>query len=286
VAPDSVVLFLRAAAADYRRFRMAHAAGYEYAATVPGDSLEVGPHEAAIAIYRERSATTSPGGGTRTPDDWNFQRGAGATWPLEVVSPRTALSLFDPASDARRLTFTRIGDAGRRGLYRLGVSERTGRTVFRFPLPLDSSGWSPADYAASLVVVDRVRARGSTIADASALRLRVRGLGPRQVLHLTLMEDDGTSWSVPLEVGSDWTEPSIPLSSFRVARGVKLPQGFPGEWNYWVGPAEGRGGAGDHLRPEHLERLQLSLRRDDAGKAKPDAYGVEIEWVRIEWLSP
>ncbi len=284
VAPDSVVLFLRAAAApDYGRFPMVHAAGYEYAAILPGDSLEEGPHELAIAIFREGSATTFPGGGSRTPDDWNFQRGVGAAWPLEVVSPRTALRLFDPASDAGRLAFTRIGDAGRRGLYRLGVSEHTGHTVFRFPLPVDSAGRSPADYAASLVVADRVRARDSTIAGASALRLRVRGLGPRQVLHVTLMEDDGTSWSVPLEVDSTWTEPAIPLASFRPARGVKLPQGFPGEWNYWVGPAEGRGGAGDRLRPEHLERLQLSLRRDDAGTARTDGYGVEVEWVRIEF---
>ena len=281
VPPDSVVLFLRAAAAaDYRRFPMRPAGGYEYAASMDAESLSVGPHELAIAMYRGRSAVTFPGGGASTPDDWNFPRGA--TWPLEVVSPRTPLRLFDPAADAPRLAFTRIGDAGRRGLYRLGVSEETGRTVFRFPLPVDSTGWSPADYAASLVVVDRVRARGATVAEASALRLRVRGLGTRQVLHVTLMEDDGTSWSAPVEVDGTWKEPALPLSSFRAARGVKLPQGFPGEWNYWVGPAAGRGGPGDRLRLEHFERLQLSLRRGDAGKALPESYGVELEWVRLE----
>jgi hypothetical protein len=280
VPPDSVVLFLRAAAADYRRFPMRHARGYEYAATIAAESLPVGPHELAIAVYRGRSALTFPGGGAARPDDWNFPRGA--TWPLEVVSPQTPLLLFDPAADAPRLAFTRIGDAGRRGLYRLSVSEETGRTVFRFPVPVDSTGWSPADYAASLVVLDRVRARGTTVANGSALRLRVRGLGARQVLHVTLMEHDGTSWSSPVEVGGTWKEPALPLSSFRVARGVKLPQGFPGEWNYWVGPAAGRGGPGDRLRLDRLERLQLSLRRDDAGKAVPDGYGVEVEWVRVE----
>lgn len=285
VPPDSVVLFLRAAAAaDYRRFPMRHAAGYEYTALVPAESLQAGPHELAIATYRPRSVASFPGGGARTPDDWNFQ--PGATWPLEVVGPRAALRLFDPAADAVRLTFTRIGDAGRRGLYRLGVSQPTGRAVFRFPLPVDSSGGSPADYTASLVVLDRVRARQPAIAEASALRLRVRGLGRRQVLHVTLMEDDGTSWSAPLEVDGTWKEPLVPLSSFRIARGVKLPQGFPGEWNYWVGPAEGRGGPGDRLRLDHLERLQLSLRRQDAGKPAPEGYGVEIEWVRLEFDGP
>ena len=122
----------------------------------------------------------------------------------------------------------------------------------------------PPDYAASLTVVERVRAREETIAGATAVRLRVRGLGPRQVLHVTLMEDDGTSWSSAVTVDSDWSERTLPLERFAVARGVKLPQGFPGEWNYWVGPAEGRGGRGDRPRLEHLERLQLSLRREGA----------------------
>ena len=92
------------------------------------------------------------------------------------------------------------------------------------------------------------------------MRLRVRGLGPRQVLHVTLMEDDGTSWSAAVPVDSTWSEPSMPLAAFAIGRGVLLPQGFPGEWNYWVGPAEGRGGKADRPRLDHLERLQLSLR--------------------------
>ena len=64
-------------------------------------------------------------------------------------------------------------------------------------------------------------------------------------------------------------------------RGVLLPQGFPGEWNYWVGPAAGRGANGDKLRVNHLERLQLSLRREDGTTVKPGNYGIEIEWVTL-----
>jgi hypothetical protein len=60
-----------------------------------------------------------------------------------------------------------------------------------------------------------------------------------------------------------------------------LPEGFPGEWNYWVGPAAGRGGATDRPRLEHVERLQLSLRREDGVAAKPGSYGVEVEWIAL-----
>ena len=281
-SPDSVLLYLRpVAAGSYRAFPMAAAGGYHYAATVPGEALPEGRHAFAITAFRGRSAITFPGGSGRRPTDWNYRDDAPRY--LDVVAPRTSLVLFDPALDTPRLAFTRIGDAGRRGLFSVRIAQPTARPVFHLPLPVDSSGWSPPDYAVSLTVVDRVRQREETITGATAIRLRVRGLGPRQVLHVTLMEDDGTSWSSPLSVRDGWSEPTLPLERFTIARGVKLPQGFPGEWNYWVGPAAGRGGEGDRPRLEHLERLQLSLRREDAGRIAAESYGVEIERVSLDF---
>jgi hypothetical protein len=84
-------------------------------------------------------------------------------------------------------------------------------------------------------------------------------------------------------VDSTWSEQRLPLADFTVGRGVKLPQGFPGEWNYWVGPADARGGAGDRPRLDRLERLQLSLRREAGAVARPDGYGVEVELVSLEF---
>jgi hypothetical protein len=146
---------------------------------------------------------------------------------------------------------------------------------------VDTGGWSPADYTASLVIKDRIAARRETITGATALRLRLRGLGARQTLHLTLMEDDGTSWTAALSVDSSWSEQSIPLADFTAGRGVLLPQGFPGEWNYWVGPAAGRGVSGERPRLEHVERIQLSLRREVGPAARPGGYGVEVEWITL-----
>jgi hypothetical protein len=76
---------------------------------------------------------------------------------------------------------------------------------------------------------------------------------------------------------------SIPLASFTPARGVLLPEGFPGEWNYWVGPAAGRGAPGDHPKLDHIERLQLSLRREEGVAVTPGSYGVEVEWVALSY---
>ena len=72
-----------------------------------------------------------------------------------------AAAAVQPRLDADRLAFTRIGDAGRRGLFRVQFSGVTGLPVFHFERPVDARGWSPDDYTASLVIKDRVVARRS-----------------------------------------------------------------------------------------------------------------------------
>lgn len=281
--PDSATLFIRPTAGGlYRGFAMHPAGGYLYAASVPAVALREGPYEFVITVFRADSGLTFPGGLHQKPTDWDYYGPPPrASWKLDVVGPRTPLRLFEPGVDAVRLAFSRIGDAGRRGLFRLALSGVTGRPVLRFELPVDTSGWSPPDYTASLVIKDRIGARQETIAGADALHVRLRGLGPGQILHVTLMEDDGTSWSAAVPVDSTWSEPALPLSAFTLGRGVLLPQGFPGAWSYWVGPAAGRGGAGDRPRLDRLERLQLSLRRASGVSVKPGTYGVEVEWIAL-----
>ncbi len=278
--PDSVTLFLRSTPGGfYRGLRMQPAGGYDFTTSIPRAALHNGLYQYVITAFRAGSAVTFPAGTPGKPTDWNYN--AQAVWRFDVVDARTPLRLFDPGTDAARLTFTRIGDAGRRGLFRVALSPATGEPIFHLELPVDTSGWSPADYTASLVVKSRVLARQETVTRARELRLRVHGLGVHQIVHVTLMEDDGTSWTAALPIDSSWSEQVIPLEKFTIGRGVLLPEGFPGEWNYWVGAAGGRGGATDRPRLEHLERLQLSLRREEGVAAKPGNYGVEVEWIAL-----
>ena len=280
VTPDSAVLYIKPAAGGlYRPFTMRPVSAYVYAATVPAAALREGPQEFVITLFHGDSGVTFPDGVPARPTDWDFY--GRASWKLDVVGAETPLRLFTPRVDAPRLTFTRIGDAGRRGLFRVGLSSVTGEPLFHLELPVDASGWSPADYTASLVIADRIQSRRETIAGADGVRLRLRGLGARQILHVSLMEDDGTTWTAALPVDSTWTEQTLPLSAFTAGRGVLLPQGFPSDWSYWVGPAAGRGGSTDRPKLARLERLQLSLRREDGVTVKAGSYGVEVEWVSL-----
>jgi hypothetical protein len=280
--PDSVHVLVRPAVGGfYRSHPMRPSGSYVYSASIPGAGWREGPHDFVITVFHGNVRTTYPDGVPEQPWDWNYT--GRTSWKFHVTSPRTPIVLFDPASDASRLHFTRIGDAGRRGLFRLALSGETGRPVFHLALPVDSSGWSPPDYTASLVINDRVQVRGATVAEADAVHLRVRGLGPRQTLHLTLMEDDGTSWTAPVQLDSAWRDVRLPLSGFTAARGVLLPQGFPGQWSYWVGPAHGRAGNGDRIRLDRVERIQFSLRPERGETVPADRYGMEVESVTIRF---
>jgi len=275
VLPDSAELFVRGSpGGSYQHVWMRRVEGYDYAATIPAATLRPGPRQFAVSVSRGDSITTFPGGVSGKPTDWNYSNQL--TWGFDVVTATTPLRLFDPGTDAGRLTFTRIGDAGRRGLFRIVPSSSTGQPAFHLELPVDSSGWSPPDYTASLVVKSRALARRETITAARELRVRLRGLSAQQTVHVTLMEDDGTSWTAALTADSTWQEQTVPLSRLAVGRGVLLPEGFPGEWNYWVGPAAGRGSNGDHLRLDHLERIQISLRPHEGR-------GIEIDSITLRF---
>src|SRR5258705_6659390 len=55
-------------------------------------------------------------------------------------------TLFPYTTLFRSLAFTRIGDAGRRGLFRVVPSTATGQPALHVELPVDSaSGWTPPE---------------------------------------------------------------------------------------------------------------------------------------------
>ncbi|MGH7483391.1 MAG: hypothetical protein ACRELV_14660 [Longimicrobiales bacterium] len=278
--PDSVTLWLSPAGRGwFRPFPMRWTGAYTYGVTIPAEAVPEGGYEYVLSVQSGDSTTTFPGRVPRDPADWDY--GDREAWTLMVVAVGTPLRLLTPAEDAARLSFSRIGDGWREGIFRLVPSGMSGLPALHLELPVNVGGVTPGDYTTSLFVGDRIASRGGRIERATGLRLRLRGIGSRQALHVTLVERDGTSWSATVRPDRAWTETTIPLSNFRSARGVKLPQGFPGTWNYWLDPAAGRAGPGDGIRLADVERLQLSLRPPAGVDVEPGTYGVEVESVAL-----
>ena len=277
-SPDTVALYIRPVGGWFRRYPMHRAAAYRWQGIVPADSMPEGSYEYAISVARGRRHTLFPDASSARPHDWDFH--ARSFWRTTVVLPGTPLRLLDPAEDAPRLAFSRIGDGGRAGIVRVVASGETGNPALHLSLPARGE-WAAESYSTSLVVRDRVTERGSDLSAMNAVRIRFRGIGPRPAMQLALVEQDGTAWGTLLTPDTVWTQATIPLSLLVSTRVAMLPQGFPGTWNATMGPATGRGGFADHLRPMSLERLQLTLVRPTGAAPRPDEYGVEVESITL-----
>jgi hypothetical protein len=256
--PREVTLLMRQTTnAAFKVFPMRTTGGYTWRATIPAGTLTEGPAD----YYLTASIGDAP---RRFPSE-NVEE----FWKTSIVKPTAQLPLFNPDPDSRQLASTRIGDAGRRGMFRLMPAAGDDPAALRLFFPL-SSDRTLDDYTASLSIKDKIVNRRPDISTAKALRVKARGISDGQALFLTLVEADGTSWCSKLVLKSGWEDIVAPIGQFQIGRGVKLPLGFPERWNYWLTPAKGRGGPDDRVRVDQVERLQFSF-RPAAGAPKTDS---------------
>ena len=108
----------------YRAFKMRTAGGYEYAARGGRRPLGEGPHEFVIAVFPRWLGRDLSRRRERKPWDWDYD---GRDHGRSKSSSPDAAGLFSPV-DAERLAFTRIGDAGRRGLFSGSLRSRDFRS--------------------------------------------------------------------------------------------------------------------------------------------------------------
>jgi hypothetical protein len=258
-APQDVSLYYRSAKYTrwYHKVPMKNLDGYVYEAVIPADQIPEGLYKYCVTIATDNKTITFPGAFQNTPRDWDFY--APDLWQFSIVNKTVPLCLLNPEKDMEYLSFTRIGDGWRQGVYDVLPAADAGKTALRLFLPLTIDS-TLDDYTMSVPVKEKTEARRSTLGNATGITLRVRGDLKGQSAFVTLMESDGTSWSVSFEVTDNWQELYFPLEKLSAGKGVLLPLGFPERWNYWVGPAEGRGGPGDRIKTKQVERLQVSIR--------------------------
>ena len=266
--PRSVTLHVRGGGSSvFRGVGMTATRGYRWEATVPSGAVTATNIEYYIVAK-------TAGGEVRFPAETE------AVQTAQLVSPTDPLTLFDAESDMQQLVFTRIGDGVRHGIFQQRKAAGNEPAALRlfFPLSYDRT---LDDYTASLGVKAGMRDRHKDVGGGKAIRVKARSSEQGREIHLTLVEADGTSWSKTVTLSTNWQEQVLAIRDFKPARGVMLPLGFPGRWNYWLTPAKGRGVAGDKPRLEAVEHFQISFRPGAGGGSSASDIWADVASAKV-----
>ncbi len=273
VTPEKVELVARLQGkSDYQYFPMNFSGKYNYDCEIPADKFSDGTLEFYIEVSANGHVKKFEKKHPWIPEEKS-------NYTTQIVKANAPLVLFSPEADYRQLSFTRIGDNIRHGLYKLADGPDK-QKVFSMSLPMIIDP-SLTDYTASLIIKDRIQARLENLSNVKKIRFKAKGTHPGTA-YLSLVEADGTTWLIKLEISSEWKEYRISPGKLIAGQGVKLPHAFPEQWDYWMDPATGRGGAGDKIKLQKVERLLFSLRPEGKQKYTTDPE-VEIGKISFEF---
>jgi len=252
---DSVKLFIKPKGSWFRSFDMESLNTYDYQTEVPQDFIHSGYYEYVISVYQGNNVTSFPSGLDKSPTDWDYY--SNDQWNLEIIDNKQPRYIFSPKDDLSKLSFTRIGDNIRSGIFTLLPTDKDDKGVIKLKIPFDLDK-NLEDYSFSLFIGDRIKTLNN-IDEIKGLSINGKGKGNA---YITLIESDGTPWTLKIPFNDDWGTKTVLLSDFKIGKGIMLPQGFPGNWNYWLLPSNQRGSKNDSLNVGKVEKLQLSIRPD------------------------
>lgn len=259
--PQSVTLFLKTANSRYfLSYPMKRSSGYTYGVDIPYESRGISPGgiEYCIVVKDGGTVTNFPSLLHISPYDWNYY--GSQTWKGRIIDEHTPYPLVKPEQDQGKMDFTRIGDGIRQGVFKMIPSTETSTDAIQLELPL-SFDRTLDDYTVSIPVKDKIIEAGDLANQFNELVIDAKGKNQKQNAYITLVENDGTSWSTIIPLQPAWQQIHVQLDQLKLSKGAMLPLGYPGRWKYWFEPASGRGGSGDHVHLPNVERVQISMRQ-------------------------
>jgi hypothetical protein len=281
--PDEVKLWVRAAGmrAYGTPVVMTRLEGNDYHAMLAPDSKPEGIYEFVVSAKTGQHVDTFPGSVPQQPGSWPFQ--VDAPWTFRVTPRGAALRLLNPRQDYARLSFVRPGEQYRTPFFQIVPAESSDEAALCLTLP-DLGKDTPERYAASLFIGDAITGRGSAVARGTSLDVRLRAVGgARKTVELTLIEQDGAAWSIPIVATGSWTTHMIALDSLRSSRSIHIPSPYPGLWDYWRTSPASRGSGADHIRIDNVERLQLTVYPNTGDHVEDDGGGAAVESIRLNF---
>jgi hypothetical protein len=278
--PDEVKLWMRPA--GMRGFQaaipMRRERGNEYVAELEPNVLAAGLYEYAVSEKSGERSATFPGGVALQPGEWPFSMDT--PWTLRVTPAGTPIRLLNPKQDYARLSFVRPGERYRTPFFQLAPGQDADESAVSLILP-DLGKDTPDRYAAALYVGDSIAARPD-VSRVIGIEVKLQAVrGSRKTIDLTLIERDGTAWSVPVNANASWSTVRISVDQLQVGRSIHIPSPFPGLWNYWRESPALRGRNGDRIRMGDVERLQLTVLPNSGSRASDNAQGAAVESIRL-----
>lgn len=233
----------------YKRFPMNNKGKFIFTGEIPAGEFQHGILEYYIEVISDEKTLKFEKQNPDNPKE--------TAYSVRIVNPNSPLVLLNPEQDQHKLSFSRIGDNIRHGLFK--VVEGPGKNkAIAMSLPTIHDP-NLKDYTASLIIKDRIQSRLKSLSNAHSIKFKAKGNSPGTAI-LSLVEADGTTWMIKLDVNNNWKEFNIAPNDLIIGKGVKLPQAFPENWSYWIEPACGRGGSEDKVDLSKVERLLISLR--------------------------
>jgi hypothetical protein len=272
-APDAVSLYVRPKSS--RRFfkiPMKHIRGFAYEAALPASVSKPGWFDYSIVVEEGKLVTNLPAGTHIKPDDWDYYDVQ--TFSGQITDANASISLVDPLADVSSISFTRVGDNIRHGIFNLVPGSEFQKAAFKLELPVDHDK-DLEDYTISIPVKNKLKGLSPSLEKVKQLQVKYRGAAGAQDMYLTLMQKDGTSWVKKLDLTQNWTTQVVDLNSFSSGKGVMLPLGYPGRWNYWVQDS----GKAKEMNLAEVEWVQLSVRPSENAKSK------QTSWIELENVS-
>ena len=230
--------------------------GNDYAAVLPPALYRPGCMSMLVSAKSGERATTFPGGEPQQPGVWPFH--ADHVWSFRVTPSGTPMRLLNPEQDYSRLSFVRPGEQYRTPFFQIVPAQTTTSPRSACCCRI----WARTRRRATPRRFHRRRDRGADRGCAAGKRAGSEIAGRRRhakSIEVLLIERDGTAWGTSVVAGKSWSTVHVPLENLHVARSIHIPSPFPGLWDYWRETPAGRGGSGDRIHAEDVERLQLTV---------------------------
>lgn len=277
--PDSVNLYVQPLGTHwFAALPMTSAQRVSYIAHVPAYLSGPGFTAVQAVVYHHGKSWDFPSGDTLNPSDWDYA--PLPSWEISWHPPGSRVSLLQVRKQAPYLAFSRIGDGIRYPLYKLVADSIQGKPALKleFPSQLDTH---LTDYTVRVPIGNLCAPRADLDSNEVEVAIRARGRSGAQEGWLTFIDSYGRCWAHLIPLTNQWHWYTFLLSSMKPSRGVNLPEGFPGNWDYWIPMQASLGGAPAKLVVSALQSMELSLRSEAGNEARPEPSMIEISDIDL-----